>query len=383
MSSMSLSEIKHKLSQSQHVCLFGGGALFHECIEQIILVLGKPPDYVSDNDQDKWDTSIKGIPVISPKTLFSLPNDVVVIIVVKNYEVISEQLYAGGISNILLLTFGRTYNAVSGFRSLENKQSLLPVKNDFYIQNCGKWALITGASRGVGYQLAISFAKLGINIIAHSRALAHTEKVKKDCIMLGVEVKTIAADLGNSKEIRSLLEVCDNELPAIDILVNCAAVSILPPSANIWEMREADYLTTYAINSVAPIMIANHFIPLMIDRGFGRVINVSSSIQHTPSAMSYSCSKAALNKYVFDISPSLLNTGVLLSVVDPGWLRTDMGGAAAPHVVESVIPGAILGVLLEKYDNGQWFSAQEYAGLDNMAAAQKARFLCENNNNLS
>jgi len=352
------------------------GTLFYDCLEQIILALGQTPDYLCDNDQDKWNTQVMDIAVISPEALFLLANDVVVIVTVKNYEAISAQLRAGGIRNVLLLTFERSYNSISGIRVLDDYLLSNVIANS-YTELQGKWALITGASRGVGYQISLSLAKLGINIIAHSRSLFHTEKVRRDCISLGVKVRTVSADLADSQAVRCLLTQCDNELPSIDILVNCAGISILAPSTDIWEMNEDDYLHSYSVNSVAPIMFSNHCIPRMIEQGFGRVINISSSIQYTPSAMSYSCSKAALDKYVFDISPSLTNTGVLISVVDPGWLQTDMGGSDAPHTVESVIPGAILGVLLEDYDNGQWFSAQEYVELDHAQAVQKAQFLCE------
>ena len=62
--------------------------------------------------------------------------------------------------------------------------------------------------------------------------------------------------------------------------------------------------------------------------------------------MAYACSKAALNKFVYDYAPSLNGTGVMMSLADPGWLKTDMGGAAALHPVESVSPGILLGALL-------------------------------------
>ena len=91
--------------------------------------------------------------------------------------------------------------------------------------------------------------------------------------------------------------------------------------------------------------------------------------------MAYACSKAALDKFVHDLAPSLQNTGVMITLVDPGWLRTDMTGFDGPHAVESVIPGALLGALLEGDINGRWFGAQDYAGLSIEAAIHKAEFL--------
>jgi len=90
--------------------------------------------------------------------------------------------------------------------------------------------------------------------------------------------------------------------------------------------------------------------------------------------MAYACSKAALSKFVHDLAPSLQGTGVMMSLVCPGYVRSDMGGVNAPYAVESVIPGALLGALLDGDINGRWFIAQDYAGLDLPAAIQKSKF---------
>jgi NAD(P)-dependent dehydrogenase (short-subunit alcohol dehydrogenase family) len=112
----------------------------------------------------------------------------------------------------------------------------------------------------------------------------------------------------------------------------------------------------------------------MTRRGFGRVVNISSTIQRRPGEMAYACSKAALSKFVHDLAPSLQGTGVMMSLVCPGYVRSDMGGVNAPYAVESVIPGALLGALLDGDINGRWFIAQDYAGLDLPAAIQKSKF---------
>jgi 3-oxoacyl-[acyl-carrier protein] reductase len=79
-----------------------------------------------------------------------------------------------------------------------------------------------------------------------------------------------------------------------------------------------------------------------------------------PQLMAYAASKAALDKYVYDMAPHLKGTGVAMNLLDPGWLRTDLGGPDAPEPVESVLPGALVPVLLEDAVNGELFSAQDY-----------------------
>ena len=76
--------------------------------------------------------------------------------------------------------------------------------------------------------------------------------------------------------------------------------------------------------------------------------------------MCYSVSKAALDRYVRDMAPTLKGTGVVMSLLDPGWLRTDLGSDRAPNDVTSVIPGALVPLLLpDDAESGSLFEAQE------------------------
>lgn len=368
---MDLVSKNHKLiNKADKICLFGFGALIAECFDQACLILGRKPDYFSDNASSKWGQVYFGVSCISPEELALMKSDVVVVISVRNYEVIREELLLLGVTNIFFLNFERGFNRVTDLRDLSLLASLAD-SNPTSLSNIkGKWALITGASRGIGYEIATALADMGVNIVAHSRKQEHNFEVIEACEKSGVQTLSIGAELTDIPNLEDILR----QLPDIDILINCAGIS--GACETRWQVNYKDYISTYTINTVAPIVISNFLIPKMLKRGYGRVINVSSTIQHRPYEMAYACSKAALDKYVNDVVPSLgEEANVKMCLVDPGWVRTDMGGELASHDVDSVLPGAILGVVMDDYKNGRWFSAQDYTGYDLHSAAAKAKWL--------
>ena len=351
---------------------FGLGVQFHDCYRQLELALGREPDFLCDNAPEKWGLEFFGKKCISPRDLRALGENSVVVITIRKYEQIYQQLRQMGFKNIFLACFERAYDVVDCIKELEAEVPAAGLKQ-FESPVKGKWTLVTGASRGIGRQIGLAMAGLGANIIVHARKKAHTEEVADECSAAGVEVLTISAELGNSAELEAMLENLERRFPPIDIVFNNAAVS--PPYApDPWNIGAEDYLRLYAVNTVAPIRICSRLIPPMIRRGHGRVVNISSTIQKTPGALPYSCSKAALSKFVHDLAPSLLGTGVVMSLLCPGFVRSDMGGPDAPHPVESVIPGALLGALTDEDVNGRWFIAQDYAGLSLQAALKRAGY---------
>jgi NAD(P)-dependent dehydrogenase (short-subunit alcohol dehydrogenase family) len=122
-----------------------------------------------------------------------------------------------------------------------------------------------------------------------------------------------------------------------------------------------DYRRSFEVNVIAPIRITHGLLPHMLERRFGRIVQVTSGIRDQPELMAYAASKAALDKFVRDTVIRLRDTGVTMNLLDPGWLRTDLGGPNAPNAVESVMPGALVPALVETDVQATWFSAQDYA----------------------
>jgi len=245
-------------------------------------------------------------------------------------------------------------------------------KGDFDMVDVkGKWALITGASRGVGYQIAIFMAKQGCNLILQSRNLEHTKKVEAEVKALGVEAYCVKAELANHLEVVSMLDEIEAKGKPVDIVFNDAAVQI-GYRTDYWKTPIEDFDMSFRINVIAVTTICYRLIPKMIERGFGRVINTTSGIRNEPEQAGYSSSKAALDKFTRDLGSRLEGTDVMINLTDPGWCRTDLGGPKAPNAVESCIPGITVGAFVDDKKSGRFLNAQYFTGMTLEAAVVKA-----------
>lgn len=223
-----------------------------------------------------------------------------------------------------------------------------------------RWALVTGASRGVGRRVAKALAEKGCQLILHSRKIEGTHGLLEEIKSSGNEAFSLAAELNSNRDvsrlIKEVIEITDNHL---DILYNNAA--IMTSYQPIFEPTIEEYTKSFMVNSIVPAKLSDAFLPAMIENDWGRIVNVTSGIADQPQLMAYSCSKAALDRYVRDMVPTLQGTNVLMNLLDPGWLRTELGGQEAPNHPDSVIPGALVPVLLEKEKgSGVLYQAQDY-----------------------
>ena len=235
----------------------------------------------------------------------------------------------------------------------------------------GKWALITGASRGIGYLTARFMAKRGCNLILHSRCLSHTEKVLEEVRAMGVSAVAVAADLNDLVAVERMLKKIDSLNVPVDIVLNNAGLQIAYRTDYLRTPPE-DYEISFNVNTIAPAMICYHFLPGMMERGSGRILNTTSGIALDVCQAGYSASKAALDKITIDLGSRVQGTDVMINLTDPGWCRTDLGGPQAPNAPESAIPGIVVGVFVDDKKSGRFLGAQHFAGMTLEDAVKKA-----------
>lgn len=235
----------------------------------------------------------------------------------------------------------------------------------------GKWAFITGASRGIGYLTAKFMAQQGCNLVLHARKLENTAKVLEEVKELGVEAYSVAAELSDLDAVAKMLSDIDALGVQIDIVLNNAGLQIAYRT-EYFKTPVNDYTESFKINTIAPAMICYHFMPKMIERGFGRILNTTSGIALEPQQAGYSASKAALDKITIDLGSTVEGTDVCINLTDPGWCRTDLGGPHAPNAPESAIPGIVVGAFIDDKKSGRYLNAPHFTGMTLEDAVKKA-----------
>ena len=226
-----------------------------------------------------------------------------------------------------------------------------------------KWALVTGSSRGVGQQIALGLAQRKCNIIVHGRTKQNTAETLRLLKAYEVQTHAVVGELSSRKGVETIIGGVKAGPNRVDILYNNAAIQ--NEWKSIWKITPEEWQAIFQVNVFAMIALCTAFAPGMKRRGYGRIINLTSGIRDIPQLAPYSVSKAAVDKYSRDLAAELQGTNVLVNYLDPGWLKTDMGGPNAKNIVETVLPGALVPALLDDHGpSGRFYAAQDYRDLE-------------------
>lgn len=223
----------------------------------------------------------------------------------------------------------------------------------------GKNALVTGSSRGVGKLVAEALAKEGARVIVHGRTLKACEPTLALVRATGAEGHAIAGELSDPAQVERIATEVIQKFGGVDILYNNAGV-MATWRESLGQQELSDWTSVFQINVFALVRLTARLVPGMVERKWGRVVHVTSGIDKTYQLAAYGASKWAVDKFTDDMAAELKGTGVIVSRLDPGWLRTDLGGPNADNAPETVLPGAMVPVLLpDDAPGGVFYRAQE------------------------
>lgn len=202
----------------------------------------------------------------------------------------------------------------------------------------GKVALITGASRGLGREVARTFAARGGKLVLVARGADDLRTVTRELEEM-TDVEAVALDVSDDAE--SVVETAIRRFGRIDVLVNNASELGPSPMPALEEYDWRDLERVLRVNVLAPLHLTQLVLPGMRARHEGVIINVTSDagVEAYPGWGGYGASKAALEHMSRTLGEELTDTGVRIYVVDPGDMNTDMHRLAEPGVDLSDLPG--------------------------------------------
>jgi len=199
-------------------------------------------------------------------------------------------------------------------------------------------AVISGASRGLGREIARLYASAGARLVLVARGKKELEQVAQELNAL-TEVLPLALDVSEDSE--SIAEAALSRFGRVDILINNASSIGPSPMPRLEDYPWSELLRLFRVNAVAPLHLTQLLLPQMVARGEGVIINVSSDagVEAYPGWGGYGASKAALEHLSRVLAMELEGSGVRVYVIDPGDMDTEMHRSAEPGVDLSHLPG--------------------------------------------
>jgi len=198
-------------------------------------------------------------------------------------------------------------------------------------------ALVTGANRGIGLEVCRRLAAQGLRVVLTGRDATRADDAARALAKDGLDVTSAVLDVADAGTISRLKERVDAGFGRVDVLINNAAV-LVGEDRGVLTTRVDDFRSTLETNVAGALAMCQAFVPGMMQRKYGRVVNVSSTAGQLTSmgtyAPAYSISKTALNAVTRQVAAAAKGSGVLVNSACPGWVRTRMGGSGAPRSVE-------------------------------------------------
>lgn len=200
-------------------------------------------------------------------------------------------------------------------------------------------ALVTGGNRGIGFEVCRGLAQAGLHVLLGARDEGKGKRAFGELEDAG-SVELVSIDVADSSSVRQAVDSILTKHGRIDVLVNNAAI-VLDEEVSVLSVGVETVRETFETNVYGPLLLCQLVVPGMIERRYGRIVNVSSGAGQLSSmrdyAPSYSMSKVAINAITRMVASALRDAGarnVLVNSVDPGWVRTDMGGPDATRSPE-------------------------------------------------
>lgn len=227
----------------------------------------------------------------------------------------------------------------------------------------GRVAVITGGAQGIGYAIAQRMLASGASVILWDRnaqALASAQA----SLAAGQRVRTVTVELGDESSVQAAAK-SSLQHGGVDIVVNNAGIT--GGNGTVWELDSRVWQEVIHINLVAPYFVCKALVPSMIDKGYGRIVNIASIAgkEGNPNASHYSASKAGLIALTKSLGKELANKGIMVNAIAPAAAKTPMFETMKPEFID---------YMLSKIPMGRFVLVEEIAAMACWLASEDCSF---------
>lgn len=224
-------------------------------------------------------------------------------------------------------------------------------------------ALVSGANRGIGFEIVRQLARLGVLAVIGARNREDGARAAEKLQTEGLDIPVVALDVDREESAAEAVAEVKRLYGRLDVLVNNAGILIDEPggfNASLFDLKSDTVRRTMETNLLGPIRLIQAAVPLMREQGYGRIVNVSSSggqlAEMGSGYPAYRMSKAALNALTRIAAAEIGAGDIKVNAMCPGWVKTDMGGANAERTAEEGADTAVwLATLPEDGPTGGFF----------------------------
>mgnify|MGYP001229783376 CR=1 FL=1 len=215
-------------------------------------------------------------------------------------------------------------------------------------------ALVTGANRGIGLEVARQLARNGLLVALGVRDPAKGQHAAEQLLSEGLELPVIQVDTSDPASCHKAVNDVVTMLGRLDVLVNNAGVFLDTTASgqvSALAVKPETVDATLRVNSIGPLALIQAAVPVMQNQGYGRIVNMSSGMGQLSEMggnyVAYRMSKTALNAVTRTLAAELADSPIKINSMCPGWVRTDMGGPEAERSTEQGAETAVWLATLE------------------------------------
>lgn len=227
-----------------------------------------------------------------------------------------------------------------------------------------KTVIVTGASSGIGFAIAEAYLARGYNVVGNARS---AERLQAAAAQLGNPANFVGVpgDIADPQTAKALFSRAIESFGQVDILINNAGVT--GGNGTTWELAPEVWRRVIEVNLVAPYLTCRALVPHMIERGYGRIVNIASVAgkEGNPNASHYSASKAGLIALTKSLAKELATKGVIVNAVTP---------AAAKTAIFETMTQAHIDFMLAKIPMGRFLAVDEAAAMIAWLSSEECSF---------